>query len=523
MKLNEASACVQVGRWEDAAAHCHAALALDDENPNALYQLGVIALHAKRPENAVAFLSRATRRARREPALFNAYGVALDALGHHDQAARAFRRAISLKAGFAAAHRNLGASLAALGDGGAALVALRRAIALDPGDARAHGTMGFVLMERGQVDDAISSYRHAIDRDRRYAEAHFNLGNAVRSLGRFAQAVEHYSDAIAVRPGFADAHANRAYLNLLLGRFEQGWRDYEWRVEADFGTPYIPDPWDPGGALPKPSTLLPFDARGKLIFVVRDQGLGDEIFFLRFADVLSERGARLVYAPSDKLAEILGRVAAIEIARDGTLRIDAHCVILAGELALLAGCDTKSDVPPPLRLSALEERSQKIGAHLGSLGRGPWLGLTWRAGDPAPVAGRLNLIKEIPLADLGAALAAWRGGIAVLQRNPDAGELAELNAIAGHRVHDLSHCNDDLEDMLGLLSLVDEYVGVSNTNMHLRAGLGKPARVLLPDPPEWRWLDQGDESPWFPGFRLYRKHRSAGWREAVSRLAADLS
>jgi hypothetical protein len=89
-------------------------------------------------------------------------------------------------------------------------------------------------------------------------------------------------------------------------------------------------------------------------------------------------------------------------------------------------------------------------------------------------------------------------------------------------VHDLSALNEDLEAMLALLALVDEYVGVSNTNMHLRAGVGRTARVLVPQPPEWRWMAVGEASPWFPGFRVYRQHVDGEWRDALARLSRDL-
>jgi hypothetical protein len=76
--------------------------------------------------------------------------------------------------------------------------------------------------------------------------------------------------------------------------------------------------------------------------------------------------------------------------------------------------------------------------------------------------------------------------------------------------------------MLALLALVDDYVGVSNTNMHLRAGAGRSARVLVPAPPEWRWMVSGEESPWFPGFRIYRQGTDGDWGEPLARLAGDL-
>ncbi|MCH8137806.1 MAG: hypothetical protein IH926_02440, partial [Proteobacteria bacterium] len=92
----------------------------------------------------------------------------------------------------------------------------------------------------------------------------------------------------------------------------------------------------------------------------------------------------------------------------------------------------------------------------------------------------------------------------------------------GREAHDLTALNDDLEDMLALLALLDEYVTVSNTNVHLSAGAGRTSRVLVPNPPEWRWMAAGDESPWFPGCRIYRQEVNGDWEGAFARLAGDL-
>ncbi len=93
-------------------------------------------------------------------------------------------------------------------------------------------------------------------------------------------------------------------------------------------------------------------------------------------------------------------------------------------------------------------------------------------------------------------------------------------------MHDLTALNDDLEDMLALLALVDEYVTVSNTNVHscicVRAGAGRTSRVLVPNPPEYRWMAEGTESPWFPGCRVYRQKVCGSWAAALAALAGDL-
>ena len=100
--------------------------------------------------------------------------------------------------------------------------------------------------------------------------------------------------------------------------------------------------------------------------------------------------------------------------------------------------------------------------------------------------------------------------------------MQRLAALLGRPVHDLTALNEDLEAMLALLAAVDDYVAVSNTNVHLMAGLGRGGRVIVPIPPEWRWLHAGATSPWFPDFRLYRQAPGQSIEHALAPLGADL-
>jgi hypothetical protein len=113
--------------------------------------------------------------------------------------------------------------------------------------------------------------------------------------------------------------------------------------------------------------------------------------------------------------------------------------------------------------------------------------------------------------------------LVALQRQPADGEVEAFAREAGRTVHDLTALNDSLEDMLALLAALDDYVCVSNTNVHLRAGVGGASRVLMPHPPEFRWMAAGEESPWFPGTRIYRQAPAGDWSAALARLKGDLS
>lgn len=193
-------------------------------------------------------------------------------------------------------------------------------------------------------------------------------------------------------------------------------------------------------------------------------------------------------------------------------RIPWHCRVYWPEL------------PPPLALDPLPDRVAAAVKRLHELGPPPYVGLTWRAGtEVQEQRGRVwFLLKEAPLEQFAAAFRSVEGTFVSLQRRPRGGETEKLAALLGRPVHDFSAANEDLEEMLALLAVIDDYVGMSSTNMHLRAAVGKTARVLVPWPAEWRWMLVGDESPWFPGFRIYRQGPNGGWSAALARLARDL-
>jgi hypothetical protein len=154
-------------------------------------------------------------------------------------------------------------------------------------------------------------------------------------------------------------------------------------------------------------------------------------------------------------------------------------------------------------------------ARLESVGPGPWTAVTWRAGVPGIT------LREVPPASLGNTLAGVPGTVLIVQRKPAPDDVAAFNGALGRAAADFSDVNDDLEAMLALMALVDRYVSVSNTNVHLRASAGKPSHVLVPHPPEWRWFAEGT-SPWFPDASVYRQGTDGNWSGALTELAKDI-
>jgi len=162
---------------------------------------------------------------------------------------------------------------------------------------------------------------------------------------------------------------------------------------------------------------------------------------------------------------------------------------------------------------------------LSQAGNGPYLGVTWWAGTKQPTEklGDRLAHRGVSLQLLAEALRNIDATVLILQRSPEPYEIDEFSGILGRDVVDMSWLNDDLEAMLALLTIIDDYVGVDNTNMHLSAGVGKACRILVPHPPEWRMMAMGKASLWFPGFTLYRQQIDGDWGSAIQQLERDLA
>ncbi len=532
----------RAGRGGEAKELYRRVLRADPDQADALNLLGVAVQDGGDAAEAVGLIRRAIAIDGGEAPYYTNLGNALQAAGDVDEAVAVYRQGLMLDPGAAKAHNNLGNALrtqtklteaiacyrraleidgeyaSAWSNLGAALVAedrmdeasaaLRRALMIMPDFADALVNLGNVLHIQGKLAEAEETMRRAIGIVPDYAMAHSNLGILLKDLGRFEEAEESLTRAIEIDPDYAPAKNNFAFTLLVQGDFARAWGHYAARDSVQ----KIPQ-----GLWQKP---LPEDLHGKRVLLLKDQGLGDEIFFLRFAPALKQRGAAITYLADAKIAPIISRLASIDgFAKEGEEPEEVDFTLSVADLPLALGMTSAADIPPPLALTPAPGRTDAMRQKLASFGPAPTIGVTWRAG----IANKVDAVfKLAPIEEIAKVLRPANATVLVLQRTPEAGEIDALTHGLGREAHDLTALNDDLEDMLALLALIDEYVTVSNTNVHLRAGAGRTSRVLVPDPPEWRWMVTGDESPWFPGSAVYRQGMDGDWGAAFGTLDRDL-
>jgi tetratricopeptide (TPR) repeat protein len=411
--------------------------------------------------------------------------------GRVDEAEALYREVLQREPGHAIALHYMGMAAWQRGDTASGERLMRASIEANATIPDFHNNLGLLLRDTGRAAEAVECYARTLEVDAGWFEAHNNRGLALEDLGRFEDAIDAYVQAISREPQFAAARQNLARVLLALGRYAEGWEEYRWRLLAQGLATTVPD-----GSAPR----LP-QAR---IELAGEQGLGDALFFLRFAPELVHRGATLSFRGDSRLHSILARTGLFADGfRDAQAPPSADAIFV-GDLPWLLEANDPHLFPPALALEPLPDRLARLREALERLGPAPRIALTWRAGIATRGGPAKVQLKQVPPPVLAAALKGVRATWISVQRHPAEGEREALAAALGAPVHDFSPANEDLEEMLALLSLVDDYAGVSNLNTHLRAGLGRSMRVFVPFPPEWRWGIEGASSDWFPGMTIHR-------------------
>ena len=481
--VHQALEALEEERPADAEKNIRDALGMNPRDDQLLHLLGVALVRQQREEEAIEPLQKAISLNRRDPEYHNALGCALRNSGRFAEGLESFARALKLDPGLQDAQFNLGQSFARVGE-----------------FTKAEEKFRFLLKRNGGDVEVVAA-----------------LSNLRWFLGDFEDALRILREACERIPESGDLRFLLAEQLLALGRFEEGWYRYLWRVNRHAFLRRIGLPFDN----PKLMAAFPASLDGATVRVHAEQGIGDDLYFLRFAQYLRARGARIAGEVTPRLVGMVGRSGTLDECAPASGRTPPSSDYqLLGDLPYLLGAHALP-VPAAVRFAPLPEKSAEVSARLQGLAR-PLIGLTWRAGTGPEAGNRNALFKEVPFDAFVAMARSLPGTLLVLQRQPKTAEIASLSEACGPRALDLSAVNTDLEATHALLAQLDECVGVSNTNMHLCAALGRPARVLVSRSAEFRWMAEGERSPWFPEFKIYRQGPKGDWDGAMDTIVSDV-
>jgi len=437
-------------------------------------------------------------------------GVIANQVGRNDIAVGLIRRAIGLNPNVAEAYNNLGNALKDQGQLDEAIAAFRQALALNPNLPEAHNNLGSALKDQGQLDEAIAAYRQAIALRPTYADAHNNLGNALKDQGQLDEAVAAFRQAIALKPDYAEFHFNLSLSLLTSGDFQQGWEEHEWRWKCkEFPTPArnFPQPqWD-GCPL-----------EGRTLLLHTEQGHGDAVQFIRYLPLVEQRGGRIIiecYAELQRLFQTMAGRCQVVFRGQPLPAFDLHCPLLSLPRVFGTNFANLPQIVPYLSPdpALVEAWSRTLGAPDGQLR----VGLAW-AGNPRYKWDRTRSVNLQQLAPFAAA----RGvKFYSLQKGPP-GEQAK-NPPVGLELVDLGPELNDFVDTAAVMSLMDLIITTDTSVPHLAGALGRSVWVMLQLVPDFRWLRDRTDSPWYPTMRLFRQPTWGDWDSVITRVVDALS
>ena len=564
---------LQSGQPLDAQLACRQALEADPHHADALHLMGLIALHAKQHDHAVEWISHAIRQDPR-PEYLASLGTALQQQLRYGEALNVFDKAVQLGPDDAELWRCRGDILVQMERFDQALLSFQHVLKLNPRHQDALYKSGALLNQFGRYAEAIvlldrskevgpdhaptlrsraqtlynlkrfedsltdgkRAYQLAAD-----ADTCNNIGAALRLLGRDAEALGWFDKALEIRPNSEAALDNKvvslfhlhrfdelfalherirslgrltamtewnvALANLLTGNFEAGWRGHEARLKL------------PSSKHPKfrgPRWRGEEEIRGKTVLVCADEGLGDTIHFARYVPMLAERRARVILAVQPPLKRLLSNLngvsQCIPTSAIASLTFDWHCPISSLPLAFQTRLETipsaVSYLPSP-SMSHVKAWRDRLGPSSRLRVGLAWSGSSTHAND-ANRSVPLHLLA--PLLDVDADFVS-------LQKDarPDDKALLKQTDIV-----DLTADLTDFAETAALASSLDLIITVDTSVAHLAGALGRPTWILLPWTPDYRWLLDRDDSPWYPTVRLFRQTASRDYESVVAAVRSEL-
>jgi tetratricopeptide (TPR) repeat protein len=530
-----------LGRHRDAADCYGHALSVKPDSAEVLFLRGVAYLDQNTDDLALADFNAAIAISPDfADAIFNS-SVALERLGRHTETISRCDRLLAFNPRHAAALANRGNASRHLGRDREAVEHYARSLEVEPDSLGVLCNYASVLMRVNRYDDARAACDRALASDAAYVAArlmrgqvfldthryddaltdfsdviaatpddklaHFRRGNALRSLRRHEEAKSAYMQAIDLDPDYVEAHCVLSFLCLSIGDFENGWEEYEWRWRD-----WQLDSSRRQFAQPRWTADMPLE--GRTILLYAEQGLGDTLQFCRYATLVKEAGARVVLEASEELRPLLASLAGVDIVvtRGTPLPpFDLHCPLLSLPREFRTGlASIPADVP---YLRADRERVERWRERLGPSTR-PRVGLVW-SGNPKHLNDRnrsMALTELLPLLDDSCE---WISLQKVIRDE-------DKPTLESSPIRHVGEQLADFGDTAALAQLMDCVVSVDTSVAHLAGALGVPLAVLVPHTPDFRWLLDREDSPWYPRARLFRQAQAGNWPPVIEAVKAAL-
>jgi tetratricopeptide (TPR) repeat protein len=507
---NLGNTCLDLGRHEDARRSFLRCLDLRPDYGDAHFNLGIACFEARRLDEAIAVYRRALELKPDWVEVLYNLGIACHEYGLPGEAVAAFRKTLELKPDFPEACNNLGIALKDQNALEEAAAWFQRAVALRGDYADALYNLGGVRHEQHRVPEAMAAYRAAIAVSPDCYKACNNLAKAHQDQGDIEAAIDWYRRALSVKPDYGEARFNLSTARLLKGDFLEAWKDYEWRFQRSDWRRVYPRRFD------KPRWNGESFA-GRTLLIHCEQGFGDMLQFARYVPMVKARGGTVILETRQAVLRLFEGLRGVDrlvlFSQDHPPAVDFDSYV---PLLSLPGIFRTSLDTIPGQVPYLEAEPSKVSQWRSRIAGGELrVGLVW-AGTATDPRRASPLAWFAPLASIE--------GIKIfgLQKGPAADLLNAEGPPKGMLIDNIGRELEDFSDTAAAVENLDVLVTIDTSVAHLAGALGKPVYLLLPDIPDWRWMLNRDDSPWYPTMRLFRQETAGDWGPPLTRIGRRL-
>ncbi|NWF75473.1 MAG: tetratricopeptide repeat protein, partial [Nitrospirae bacterium] len=475
------------GKFEEAIQSFKKAIEIDPEIADVHYNLGNVFKVKGELDDAITQYQIAIQQ---KPDLVDAYnnlGIVLQEKKNYDESIIYYQKAIQLDQHFAMAYFNLGTVLQLQQKIDESILNYKKALELNPEIVNAYFNLGNAYYEKGLLDEAFSNYQEVLRRDPNFTDALVNCGIILHEKQSIQEAISVYKKVLKLKPDDPETHWNLSNSLLLSGDYENGWREYEWRLKIkEFEQRKILKPlWDGS------------DVSQKTVLIYTEQGLGDAIQFVRYIKFVAQKAAKIILECQKELKSIFKNIKGIQqiILRGEHLpEFDVHCPLMSLPFIFRTTLKTiPSEIPylfvDPLIFQKWHKKFKIDGSKLK-------VGLVW-SGNPKY---KKHYCRSFPLITYAPLTALEDVTFYSLQKG-EAGKEAKRPPL-GLKLIDYTEEINDFSDTAAIIENLDLVISVDTAVAHLAGALGKPVWVLLPYVPDWRWMLDREDSPWYPTMRL---------------------
>ena len=492
----------QADNWSEVMEHVQNALV--PVMIKTMYQRGCNQMEAHQYSQAYEFFEPVTQI---NPNFFEAWlnmGNACGSQKHYNHSIDCYEKAVAINPNHAICQYNLGRAWYSERQYKNAIIYFQKAVALNASYFKAIYNLGSAYYRIRNLDRSIHYYMQALKLKPDQIDIYTNLGACYAKKGDIVTAISWHQKSLDASPDYANGHYNMGLSLLLDGHLNEGFQEYEWRLKrSDFPKPGYDQPmWDGS------------NFSHKTILVYMEQGFGDAIQFVRYLPLVKSRGGTVVllcHPYLQRLFESAKGADQVITENDPVPFFDCHISLMSLPAIFKTDLTSIPDKTPYLSIPSSEGNNdirKIIDPHKARFK----VGFVW-AGNPS---NKHDQERSIPL-HMFSYLASVKGiKMFSLQKDQQANSFKLFDFI------DLAPCIKDFSDTAFAISKMDLIISADTSVAHLAGAIHHPTWVLLPKIPDWRWLLNREDSPWYPSIRLFRQKEPGNWSDVFTEVIQAL-